>query len=78
MMSSTVAGIDPHQDTFAVAMIDINGVENTHDTFANTSSGYLAAIELLSAHDVGASASRARRAGGRTCDRGWPQPVRCS
>lgn len=53
MMSSTVAGIDPHQDTFTVAVIDANGVEITHDTFANTSSGYLAAIELLSTHEVG-------------------------
>jgi hypothetical protein len=35
MMSSTVAGIDPHQDTFTVAVIDPNGVEIVHDTFDN-------------------------------------------
>ena len=26
-MSSPVGGIDPHQDTFTVAVIDANGVE---------------------------------------------------
>jgi transposase len=52
MMSLPVGGIDPHQDTFTVAVVDANGVEITHDTFDNTSSGYLAAIELLSSHRV--------------------------
>jgi len=47
-----VAGIDPHQDTFTVAVIDANGVELIHDTFDNRTSGYLAAIELLTAHGV--------------------------
>ena len=27
MMSSPAGGIDPHQDTFTVAVIDANGVE---------------------------------------------------
>jgi transposase len=52
MMSSPVAGIDPHQDTFTVAVVDANGVEIVHDTFANNSRGYVAAIELLSSHQV--------------------------
>jgi transposase len=52
MMSSPVAGIDPHQDTFTVAVVDANGVEITHDTFANGSRGYVAAIELMSSHHV--------------------------
>ena len=52
MMSSPVGGIDPHQDTFTVAVIDANGVELMHDTFDNRSSGYFAAIELLTAHGV--------------------------
>ena len=52
MMSSPVGGIDPHQDTFTVAVIDANGVELMHDMFDNRSSGYFAAIELLSAHGV--------------------------
>jgi hypothetical protein len=52
MMSLPVGGIDPHQDTFTVAVIDSNGVEITHDTFDNSSTGYIAAIELLSARGV--------------------------
>jgi hypothetical protein len=52
MMSSTVAGIDPHQDTFTVAVIDPNGVETVHDTFDNSSCGYVAAIELLNTQGV--------------------------
>lgn len=41
MMSSPVAGIDPHQATFTVAVVDANGVEITLDTFDNSSAGYL-------------------------------------
>lgn len=52
MMTSPVAGVDPHQATFTVAIVDTNGVEITHETFANTSAGYLAAIELFTAHRV--------------------------
>jgi transposase len=52
MMSSVVAGIDPHQDTFTVAVVDSNGVEITHDTFSNSATGYLTAIELLNTHRV--------------------------
>ena len=35
MMSSPVAGIDPHQSSFTVAVVDPNGVEITHASFAN-------------------------------------------
>ena len=35
-MTSPVGGIDPRQDTFTVGIVDPNGVEVTHDTFANT------------------------------------------
>jgi transposase len=52
MMSSPVAGIDPHQATFTLAIVDVNGVEITHDTFANAADGYVAAIELLTQHLV--------------------------
>jgi transposase len=52
MMSSPVAGIDPHQSSFTVAVVDANGVEITHASFANGGAGYLEAIELLSSHKV--------------------------
>ena len=52
MMAPPVAGIDPHQDSFSVGVIDANGVELTHDTFPNTAAGYVAAIELVTAHSV--------------------------
>jgi hypothetical protein len=52
MMTSPVAGIDPHQDTITVGIVDANGVELTHATFPASAAGYLEAIELLSAHGV--------------------------
>ena len=52
MMASPVAGIDPHQDTLTVGIVDANGVELTHETFPNSAVGYVAAIELLTAHGV--------------------------
>jgi len=52
MMTSPVAGIDPHQDTFTVGIVDANGVVITHDTFPNTAVGFLAAIDVLHAHGV--------------------------
>jgi transposase len=52
MMTSPVAGIDPHQNSFTVGIVDANGVEVGHDTFPNTAVGYVAAIELLTAHGV--------------------------
>ena len=52
MMTSPVAGIDPHQDTFTVGVVTANGVELTHATFPNSAAGYVDAIELLTAHGV--------------------------
>lgn len=52
MMPSVVAGIDPHQSSFTVAVVDGNGVEITHASFTNSGAGYLEAIELLSSHGV--------------------------
>ncbi|WP_420435964.1 hypothetical protein [Candidatus Poriferisodalis sp.] len=51
-MTPRVGGIDPHQDTFTVGIVDAHGVAITHDTFDNTAVGYGAAIDLLDAHDV--------------------------
>jgi transposase len=53
MMTSPVAGIDPHQDTYTVGIVDTNGVELAHESFPTSAAGYLDGIELLSAHGVG-------------------------
>ncbi len=50
MMTSTVAGIDPHQNTITVSIVDPNGVAIVHDTFPNSAAGHCARIELLTAH----------------------------
>jgi len=52
MMTAPVAGIDPHQDLFTVGIVDANGVEITHETFANTAGGFVAAIDVLTDHGV--------------------------
>ena len=51
-MTSAVGGIDPHQDTFTLGIVDANGVETCHETFDNTAAGYAEAIDLLDAHGV--------------------------
>ena len=51
-MTFSVGGIDPHQDTFTVGIVDAHGIEITHETFENTAAGYLEAIGLLDAHSV--------------------------
>ncbi len=51
-MTAPVGGIDPHQDTFTVGVVDSHGVEVICETFANTAAGYGAAIDLLDAHGV--------------------------
>ena len=53
MMTAPVGGIDPHQDSYTVGIVDTNGVELTHETFPTTAAGYLDGIELLSTHGVG-------------------------
>lgn len=52
MMTPPVAGIDPHQDTFTLGIVDHNGVELSHDTFANSAAGYLSAIDMLTTNRV--------------------------
>jgi hypothetical protein len=51
-MTSPVAGVDPHQDSFTVAICDSNGVEITWESFANSARGYVAAIEMLTTYRV--------------------------
>ena len=52
MMTAPVGGIDPHQSSFTVGVVDINGVELAHASYDNNGAGYIAAIELLSSHGV--------------------------
>ena len=51
-MTPPVGGIDPHQDTLTVGIVDPLGVEITHETFANTAASYLD-VDWLDAHGVG-------------------------
>lgn len=51
-MTGVVAGIDPHQDTFTVGIVDHHGVELATATFPNRSAGYIEAIDLLATHGV--------------------------
>ncbi len=51
-MPSALAGIDPHQDSITVGIIDSNGVELCHRAFPTSSAGYLEAIDLLHEHGV--------------------------
>lgn len=52
MMTAPVGGIDPHQSSFTVGVVDINGVELAHASYDNNGAGYIAAIELLSSLGV--------------------------
>jgi transposase len=51
-MTSPVAGIDPHQTSITVGMVDGNGTALDHRSFTATAAGYLEAIEFLNAHSV--------------------------
>ena len=51
-MTSPVAGIDPHQDTFTVGIVNDLGAEITHETFDNNGAGYAEALDLLTTHRV--------------------------
>jgi transposase len=51
-MTSPVAGIDPHQDTITIGVIDANGVELIHRTVPASSAGYGETIDLLNEHGV--------------------------
>lgn len=52
MMTPPVGGIDPHQDTYTIGIVDTNGVELAHESFPTSAAGYLDGIELLSARGV--------------------------
>ncbi len=52
MMTSPIAGIDPHQDTYTIGVVDTNGVELAHAVFGASAAGYLAGVEMLTAHGV--------------------------
>jgi transposase len=51
-MTAPVAGIDPHQNQFTIGIVDAVGVELACDTFSNSSSGFIGAIDLLVTHGV--------------------------
>ncbi len=51
-MTANVAGIDPHQDSFTVGIVDSNGIEIHVEVFTNAGSGYVAAIEVMRSHRV--------------------------
>jgi transposase len=53
MMTAPVAGIDPHQDSYTIGIVDSNGVELTRESFPTTAAGYLDGIELATTHRVG-------------------------
>jgi transposase len=52
IMTEPIAGIDPHQRTFTVGIVDPLGVETHIETFDNSGAGYTALIDLLTAHGV--------------------------
>lgn len=52
MMTAPVGGIDPHQDSYTVGVVDTNGVELAHESFPASAAGYVAGIELLTGHGV--------------------------
>ena len=51
-MTEPVAGIDPHQKTFTVGIVDEHGVEFDVQTFKNSGAGYADAIDLLTTNRV--------------------------
>lgn len=51
-MPQTTGGIDPHQDSFTVGIVDQHGVELDVASFPNCGAGYGDAIDLLTRHQV--------------------------
>ena len=51
-MTSPVAGIDPHQDSFTVGIVDPNGVEIANESYPNSAVGYTDAIDTMTTHRV--------------------------
>lgn len=52
IMTEPVAGIDPHQRTFTLGIVDPVGIESHVETFDNSGVGYVALIDTLTAHGV--------------------------
>lgn len=52
-MTAPVVGIDPHQDSYTIGIVDLNGVELTRESFPTTAAGYLDGIELATTKGVG-------------------------
>ena len=66
-MTAPVGGIDPHQDTFTVGIVDHHGVEITCETFANTARPATSTPSVCSKRTASArSACRAPRSGEHT------------
>lgn len=51
-MTRAIAGIDPHQDSFTIGIVDEHGVEVCNEAFPNTGAGYVDGLELLAHHRV--------------------------
>lgn len=51
-MPTNTGGIDPHQDTFTVGIVDPHGIAIDVASFPNSGAGYGDAIDLLGRHDV--------------------------
>ncbi len=51
-MTSPAGGIDPHQVSFTVGIVDHHGIEISHQSFDNTGAGYAKAIDMLTTHGV--------------------------
>lgn len=51
-MALNTAGIDTHQDTLTIGIVDSNGIEGCVEVVANTASGFAEAAELLTTHSV--------------------------
>ena len=51
-MKVAVAGIDPHQDSFTIGIVDEHGIEIADASFDNDASGYVDAIDLMTTHGV--------------------------
>jgi transposase len=52
MMTAPIGGVDPHQDTYTIGIVDANGVELAHESFHTSAAGYVDGIELLTAYGV--------------------------
>lgn len=51
-MSSPIGGIDPHQDSFTVGVVDGNGAAVDHASFPNSTAGYLDAVAWFTGRGV--------------------------